>query len=209
VRQRRRIEHLGCGRRLTLPLKAFERDGGVMLCSSFSKTLAPGLRIGWIAPGRHLKFVNTLTTPAFPQLTLAEFLAQGSYDRHLRVLRRAFANQVRQMIDAVTAHLSPGTKVTRPLGGFVVWVELPGEIDNDGSPMRLPRQAQGAGHLPRRTSGVAGRRDAVQDSETHGVRNHSGNTRSCAEVDAAGGAEVRGPPVPQSTNSFTHRAQQS
>ena len=118
-----------------LPLKAFERDGGVMLCSSFSKTLAPGLRIGWIAPGKHLtavaqlKFVNTLTTPAFPQLMLAEFLAQGGYDRHLRVIRRAFADQVRQMTDAVTAHFPPGTKVTRPVGGFVVWVELPFDID--------------------------------------------------------------------------------
>ena len=125
--------HFGAAR--PLPLKAFERDGGVMLCSSFSKTLAPGLRIGWIAPGKHLtsvaqlKYVTTLTTPAFPQLVIAEFLAQGGYDRHLRVVRRAFADQVRQMTDAVTAHFPPGTKVTRPLGGFVVWVELPFDID--------------------------------------------------------------------------------
>ena len=97
--------------------------------------MAPGLRIGWIAPGRHLtavtqlKFVNTLTTPAFPQLVIAEFLAQGGYDRHLRIIRRAFVNQVRQMTDAVTAYFPAGTKVTRPLGGFVVWVELPFDLD--------------------------------------------------------------------------------
>lgn len=118
-----------------LPLKAFERRGGVLLCSSFSKTLAPGLRIGWVAPGKHLaqvaqlKYVSTLTTPEFPQLILAEFLAQGGYDHHLRKLRRAFTDQVRQMTDAVTAHFPKGTRVTRPLGGFVVWVELPFDID--------------------------------------------------------------------------------
>jgi len=118
-----------------LPLKAFERHGDVLLCSSFSKTLAPGLRIGWIAPGKYLsqvaqlKFVNTLTTPEFPQIVLAEFLAQGGYDHHLRKIRRAFADQVRQMTDAVTTHFPEGTRVTRPLGGFVVWVQLPTDID--------------------------------------------------------------------------------
>ena len=118
-----------------LPLKAFERNGGVMLCSSFSKSLAPGLRVGWIAPGRYLakiellKFVNTLTTPEVLQIVLAEFLAQGGYDHHLRKVRRLFANQVRQVTDAIASHFPEGTRVTRPLGGFVVWVELPGRID--------------------------------------------------------------------------------
>jgi DNA-binding transcriptional MocR family regulator len=88
-----------------LPLKAFERDGGVLLCSSFSKTLA------------------------IPQLALAVYLREGGYDHHLRKIKRAFSSQVRQMVDAVTAHFPEGTRVTRPLGGFVIWVELPGEID--------------------------------------------------------------------------------
>ena len=118
-----------------LPLKAFEREGGVLLCSSFSKSLAPGLRIGWIAPGRYLqkveilKFVNTLTTPEVSQLALAVFLSEGGYDHHLRKVRRAFAQQVRQTTDAVTLHFPAGTRVTRPLGGFVIWVELPDPID--------------------------------------------------------------------------------
>lgn len=118
-----------------LPLKAFEREGGVLLCSSFSKTLAPGLRVGWIAPGKHLakvqvlKFINTLTTPEVPQLALAWYLREGGYDHHLRQIRHAFASQVRQMVDAVSAHFPDGTRVTRPLGGFVIWVELPGAID--------------------------------------------------------------------------------
>jgi DNA-binding transcriptional MocR family regulator len=118
-----------------VPLKAFERHGGVMLCSSFSKSLAPGLRIGWIAPGRQLarvetlKFVSTLTTPEIPQMALAAFLAEGGYDHHLRKLRRTLAQQVRATTDAVTAHFPEGTRVTRPQGGFVIWIELPGAID--------------------------------------------------------------------------------
>ena len=118
-----------------LPLKAFEKNGGVILCSSFSKSLAPGMRVGWSAPGRYLakvellKFVNTLTTPETPQLVLAEFLGQGGYDRHLRKVRRLFAGQVQRMSDAVAGCFPEGTRITRPLGGFVVWVELPGNVD--------------------------------------------------------------------------------
>ncbi|TMG84389.1 MAG: PLP-dependent aminotransferase family protein [Betaproteobacteria bacterium] len=137
-----------------LPLKAFEREGGVMLCSSFSKTLAPGLRIGWIAPGKHLakieilKFINTLTTPEVPQVALALYLAAGGYDHHLRKVKPAFAQQVRQMTDAVTASFPEGTRVTRPLGGFVVRAELPGDIDT----MRLydDAVAQGFSFAPGR-----------------------------------------------------------
>ena len=130
-----------------LPLKSFEREGGVMLCSSLSKTLAPGFRVGWIAPGKHLarievlKYVNTLTTPEVPQLALAAYLAQGGYDQHLRRIKRAFASQVRQTTDAVTAHFPHGTRVTQPLGGFVIWVELPDDVDT----MQLYDRAIGAG----------------------------------------------------------------
>ena len=130
-----------------LPLKSFEREGGVMLCSSFSKTLAPGLRVGWIAPGKRLarievlKYVNTLTTPEVPQLALAAYLAQGGDDQHLRRIKRAFASQVKQTTEAITAHFPHGTRVTQPLGGFVIWVELPDDIDT----MQLYDRAIGAG----------------------------------------------------------------
>jgi DNA-binding transcriptional MocR family regulator len=123
--------------------KAFDRKGLVLLCSSFSKTLAPGYRVGWIAPGRyqtqveHLKYVNTMATPTLPQLAIAEFLAQGSYDRYLRKVRTLYAQQVERVTHAITRFFPDDTKVTQPAGGFVLWVELPEMVNA----FKLHRQA--------------------------------------------------------------------
>ena len=114
------------------PAKAFDQEGLVMLCSSFSKTLAPGYRVGWTAPGRfrerveQLKFAQTLATATLPQMAIADFIENGGYDHHLRQLRRRFASQVQRMSEAIAEHFPPGTRVSRPEGGFVLWVELPG-----------------------------------------------------------------------------------
>jgi len=116
--------------------KAFDGEGMVLLCSSFSKMIAPGYRVGWTAPGRFqakveaLKLTTTLATPTLLQAAIAEFLESGAYDRHLRKVRAAFATQIEQMIAAVGEHFPPGTKVTRPAGGFVLWVELPHHVDS-------------------------------------------------------------------------------
>lgn len=113
------------------PAKAFDRDGLVILCSSFSKTIAPGYRVGWIAGGRYrdtieaLKFAHTVSTPTLPQLAIAEFIEGGGYDHHLRQLRRRFAAQVAQMREAISMHFPEGTRISSPTGGFVLWVELP------------------------------------------------------------------------------------
>jgi DNA-binding transcriptional MocR family regulator len=115
--------------------KAFDTEGIVLLCSSFSKVLAPGFRVGWIQPGRfldavtRLKFINTLASPSLPQLTIAEFIESGGYDRYLRGLRTVLANQVNLYSQAVAKYLPEGTKVSRPAGGYVLWVELPESID--------------------------------------------------------------------------------
>jgi DNA-binding transcriptional MocR family regulator len=117
------------------PAKAFDRDGFVMLCSSFSKTLAPGYRVGWTAPGRFraqvelLKFVNTVGTPTLPQMAIAEFLETGGYDHHLRRLRRVLEAQVEQFRAAIVEHFPEGTRISRPLGGFLLWIELPPRAD--------------------------------------------------------------------------------
>lgn len=123
--------------------KAFDREGLVLLCSSFSKNLAPGYRIGWIVPGRFqqpvqlLKFMNTLATPTHGQAAIADFLHSGAFDQHLRRLRRALREQVQRVSSAVAEHFPAGTRVTRPGGGFVLWVELP----NKGADARSLHQA--------------------------------------------------------------------
>jgi DNA-binding transcriptional MocR family regulator len=123
--------------------KTFDRDGMVLLCSSFTKALAPGFRVGWVAPGRFqaqvemVKFINSVATPEILQITLAEFLESGGYARHLRALRRHFAQQVQQTSQAVFDYFPSGTRVTRPQGGFVLWVELPAKCDA----LRLHREA--------------------------------------------------------------------
>jgi DNA-binding transcriptional MocR family regulator len=121
--------HFGATRPRTA--KAFDRHGLVMLCSSFSKTMAPGYRVGWAAPGRfrdaveQLKFAQSVATATLPQMAIAEFLENGGYDHHLRALRRRLAAQVARMSEAIAAHFPPGTRISRPAGGFVLWVELP------------------------------------------------------------------------------------
>ncbi len=113
---------------------AGDRAGLVLLCGSVSKTLAPGYRVGWVAPGRYfervraLKLTSTLATPSLPQLAVAEFLAHGGYERHLRSLRRAFAQQLAQCSAAVAESFPAGVKITRPAGGFVLWIELPPHV---------------------------------------------------------------------------------
>ena len=117
------------------PLKGFDSGGNVLLCSSFSKVLAPGFRVGWVAAGRYqrrveaLKAITTMSTPEMLQLTLAQFLEGGGYDHHLRRLRRACVDQVHAMFDAVCRHFPPEAKVSLPQGGYVLWVELPQQVD--------------------------------------------------------------------------------
>lgn len=123
------------GRARPFVAKAWDRSGNVLLCSSFTKSLAPGYRIGWIAPGRHrtqvemLKFISSIATPELPQQAIAQFMADGGYDHHLRRMRTAFARQVRQASEAVIEHFPAGCRLTEPEGGFVLWVELPQGVD--------------------------------------------------------------------------------
>ena len=115
--------------------KAFDRKGMVLLCSSFSKVLAPGFRVGWVHAGRYqaeverLKFLNTVATPHLQQLVLAEYLESGGYERYLVRLRIAFAEQVRMVSHAAAKYFPEGTRITRPDAGYLLWVELPKKVD--------------------------------------------------------------------------------
>lgn len=111
--------------------KKYDRNDSVLLCSSFSKTLAPGYRVGWVAPGRYqrkverLKIISTFASATMPPLAIAEFLSTGGYDHHLRRARKIYAENIQVMSAAVGRYFPPGTCVTRPQGGFVLWVEMP------------------------------------------------------------------------------------
>jgi DNA-binding transcriptional MocR family regulator len=134
------------GKRPT-PAKAYDRKGLVMLCSSFSMVLSPGYRVGWVVPGKFkavvewLKFTTNIATSTLPQLSIARFLASGGYDHHLRTIRRAYSRNMAQMSQAVMRYFPEGTRVTRPNGGFVLWVQMPEYADS----LRLYRQALQAG----------------------------------------------------------------
>lgn len=122
-------------------------DENVILCSSISKSLSPGLRVGWIAGGIHqprieyLKYVLNLATATVPQLAVAELLESGQYERHLRRVRSDYAQAVSRMTKALIETFPEGTKISQPQGGFVIWLELPGNIDS----FELARQALAAG----------------------------------------------------------------
>jgi DNA-binding transcriptional MocR family regulator len=123
------------GRARPLPAKAYDRDGLVLHCGSFSKCLAPGYRVGWIAAGRYArqverqKLMTTLASPSPNQLALAEYLDHGGYDRHLRQLRATLARQQQHMMAALSRHFPEGTRASRPQGGYFLWVQLPSGTD--------------------------------------------------------------------------------
>jgi DNA-binding transcriptional MocR family regulator len=125
--------------------KSFDRKGLVLLCSSASKALCPGYRIGWVSAGRfqpeieRLKLITSIAAPSLPQWVLAEFLSSGGYDRYLKKLRAALAGQVETLRQAAFQCFPKGTRISRPAGGHLLWIELPAKIDA----MKLWRAALG------------------------------------------------------------------
>jgi len=123
------------GKERPRPYSAMENAKRVIYCSSFSKTVAPGYRIGWIASGNYIenlvteKYATTLCGPMLTQVALAEYLNAGAYDNHLRGMRRSFSANMAAMTQSIAENFPPGTRISRPEGGFVLWVELPNGID--------------------------------------------------------------------------------
>lgn len=121
--------------RRPLPAKAFDKKGLVLHCSSFSKCLAPGYRVGWAAAGifskdvERLKMMSSLSTSIPSQLAISEYLSEGLYDRHLRHLRRVLSSQQSEAIAMIRQHFPIGTRVTQPDGGYFLWVQLPKGYD--------------------------------------------------------------------------------
>ncbi|HUP57888.1 MAG TPA: PLP-dependent aminotransferase family protein [Bdellovibrionota bacterium] len=118
------------------PLKAFDRSEAVILCSSFSKTIAPGLRVGFVMSSRHAKALSLLRSSTgsgvaiVAEETIAHYLSEGGFDRHLRRVRREYATLVARFSSALRQALPEGTRINEPLGGYVLWLQLPGGMDS-------------------------------------------------------------------------------
>ncbi len=110
--------------------KYYDTKGMVMHCSSLTKSLAPGYRIGWAIPGKFLeqvkqiKRIHNISSPTLTQAAMAHFLQNGRYEYHLKNLRKALYTQCLRYIQAIIHYFPEDTKVSRPHGGFVLWVQL-------------------------------------------------------------------------------------
>lgn len=124
------------GEHLVPNIKAFDKEGWIITCGSFTKTIAPDFRIGWLEAGRfgdsvrQLKFASTVSESMLFTETLGLFLENGSYDLHMRHLRRLYKTQIDKVRACIAEYFPTGTCVSRPQCGFILWIELPGSVDS-------------------------------------------------------------------------------
>ena len=117
------------------PVKAWDMGGHVIYCGSLSKSLAPGLRVGWVLPGRHgqrlrsLKLGQSLSTPLLEQAMLAQYLQSGAWPSQLRRLRERLAATLPRALGVVQNHFPLGTRVQHPAAGWWLWISLPERTD--------------------------------------------------------------------------------
>lgn len=169
------------GARKPWPAKAWDSEGLVLHCSSFSKTLAPGYRIGWVAAGRFTaalarrKLMGSLTAAVPSQEALSRYLEQGSYDRHLRQLRLDLQGKRSVALHAIAEHFPAGTRVSPPEGGYFLWVELPPQVDA----LALHRLG-----LARRVSSAPGHLFSADHRFAHHLRINFGQA-DATQLDAA------------------------
>jgi DNA-binding transcriptional MocR family regulator len=115
--------------------KTYDTEGWVMQCGSFSKSLAPGYRVGWALPGKwtkqvvHNKLITSVSGTTLTQAAIAHFLENGRYELHLKRLRKALHVQCLRYLQAIHTHFPPDIHITRPEGGFVLWIELPERVN--------------------------------------------------------------------------------
>jgi DNA-binding transcriptional MocR family regulator len=115
--------------------KTYDESGIVLWCGSFSKTLAPGYRVGWVAPGKfkekieRTKLYHSLYCTSITHEAVGSFLENGRYEHHLRKLRQALHRNSLQMQRCISEYFPEDTKATRPQGAMQMWVELHKKTD--------------------------------------------------------------------------------
>ena len=125
------LGELSFGITKSYPAKAYDNYDNVLYCSSFSKTLAPGFRIGWVSAGKHhlsiekLKFGSNISTNGILQDAIGKYLESGLYNKHIRKMRNDLQGQMIKYIGAINQYFPHGTKLAVPKGGLSVWIELP------------------------------------------------------------------------------------
>ncbi|WP_417359353.1 PLP-dependent aminotransferase family protein [Galbibacter sp.] len=116
--------------------KSFDTHGNVLWCGSVSKTLAPGYRVGWVAPGKYkeqllkLKYIHSIASTSIIHEAVGNFLLTGRYDNYLRNLRRTLHDNYQQYATTIGEFFPEGTKISRPQGGLALWIEFPKGIDS-------------------------------------------------------------------------------
>lgn len=119
-----------------VPAKAYDRNGLVLHCSSFSKTLVPGFRLGWTIPGRftekimRIKYMKSIASNLLLQQAVAQYLENNRYERHLKKLRCHLKDQMMQTLKAISRYFPADTYTTHPEGGMTLWLQLPGKVDS-------------------------------------------------------------------------------
>src|SRR5690606_13183519 len=109
-------------------LKSYDKTGNVIYCSSFSKTISPGLRLGWISSNKYIdtleyqKFITNVSAPALQQLALASLLRSGMYEKHLRFMCAELTKTMTLLSERIAQKFPGETKLTQPMGGYFLWL---------------------------------------------------------------------------------------
>ncbi|WP_286264936.1 PLP-dependent aminotransferase family protein [Thalassotalea atypica] len=117
------------------PAQLYSDKGLVITCSSFSKTAAPGYRIGWLVSGKYeeqakrIKRAQSCSTPMLQQWTLTEYLLSGEYDRHLNVLRKKLIFNSERMRALIAEHFPSEVCISKPKGGSVLWIRCRSHVN--------------------------------------------------------------------------------
>lgn len=123
------------GEKRPKPVKAFDEDGLVLLCSSFAKTLCPGFRVGYIINHRYqttlqrLKYSLSVSAPPLWEHVITDLFKSGQYYRIVKQQRQRFQQLMTHYVQTIHRYFPENTKISRPQGGFLLWVEMPDPIN--------------------------------------------------------------------------------